>query len=115
MRILVIENEYLIAMDAERILMDPFSCEVVIGSEGELSLSSNEHGFDIAIVDFSTSLGSAAKNLLAAMVGSSKLIFTTVIDELAAGIPGFEATPVVLKPYNDTQLVNAVKSLLCAK
>eukprot|EP01035_Chromulina_nebulosa_P048751 gene48751-66189_t len=51
LRVLIAENQYLIAMEVERILMEILSCNVLIVSVAKLGTALAERPFDIVILE----------------------------------------------------------------
>lgn len=110
LRILVLEDEFLIAMDVEQLCRDRGADEVVIisslGETGsELPIPT---GFDAAIID--VMLGGVSTLEFAARLrdGNLPLIFAsgyTDLDEIYRSFPG---VAVIGKPYSGDDLVEAL-------
>lgn len=109
MRVLIIDPEYLVAMEAERILGEAVQCEVEIAMPHNYPLVLEKAGFSVIVIDallLGDGQGEAAKRLRAA---DAALVLTTLDDGLD-GIAGFEGVPVVSKPFIEEQLAEAVRN-----
>ena len=115
--ILVLEEEYLIALEISRILEEANvgTIEVVRNIE-ELAAKEPEFGrFDAAIVEIKTfgeSVVPAARRIAEAGI---PIVFGTAFEEYMDGVPGFPDAPVVLKPYAADQFVAAVLSAIARR
>jgi DNA-binding NarL/FixJ family response regulator len=108
-RVLIIDPEYLVAMEAERILGEAVQCEVEIAMPHNYPLVLEKAGFSVIVIDallLGDGQGEAAKRLRAA---DAALVLTTLDDGLD-GIAGFEGVPVVSKPFIEEQLAEAVRN-----
>ncbi|WP_027231095.1 response regulator [Phyllobacterium sp. UNC302MFCol5.2] len=114
MRILVLEDEYLIGLDLERIAEECGAQSVqLIATVGELQAQiANETDYDLAILEVQargvSSLDSAAEMQRRGL----PIVFTTAYDSQANGVPGFPDIPVVAKPYGKAQILQAVAKAL---
>lgn len=109
---LVIEQEYLIAMDAERILTAALDCVVFIATLGNFRDVLKEQRFDIVLLDIGAGPRPSPCDLAAILATGAKLVFTTADDDFAAGVPGFGTGPVLIKPYDEGQLVTLINLAL---
>lgn len=112
-RLLVLEDEYLIGLELERIAEDCGigSVQLVTTIEELMVWIQSGAECDIAIIEVEArGLSSLpAASLLRAR--GLPIVFTTAYEAERAGIPGFEGAPVVGKPYGRSQIVQAVASL----
>lgn len=115
LQILIIENEYLIAMDAERILLEAFDCAVTIATLKNFQLVLGEKNFDVILLDFGGPPEPTSEEIAAISNSGALLVFTTAYDVFAVGVPGFENNPVVMKPYEEEQLLSAINSMLASR
>lgn len=114
-RLLVIDSHYLVAMEAEQVLGDAFGCAVVIGMPRDIDTLIESGEFDVALIEVDLVLpdhGASIQRLLEAGAG---FVFASVDSRHRSGVPGFEGIPVVLKPYDDEKLVEAVGSVYAAR
>lgn len=109
LRILVLEDEFLIAMDVEQICRDEGAADVVIArsiTDAEAATSSSN--FDAAILDLL--LGSVSTLPFAATLRERGVPFVfasgyTDVKEIAASFPGVK---IVGKPYSGDDLLSAL-------
>ena len=115
--VLVLEDEYLIALEIGRILEEAHigSAEIVRSLEdlgdGPAALAR----FDAAIVEIRTpgqTAHPAAERLRAQGI---PVVFGTVFDEYRDGMPGFPGAPVVMKPYATDLMVAAVLGAIAGR
>ena len=109
LRILVLEDEFLIAMDVEQLCRDYGAGEVVIARDlAEIDQQKIVTRFDAAIVDLM--LGGASTLDFASQLRQSGVPFVFAsgysdADEIQASFPGVR---LVAKPYSGDDLVEAV-------
>eukprot|EP01133_Synstelium_polycarpum_P025712 gene25712-30882_t len=109
-RLLVLEDEYLIALELERIAEECGAKSVhVVSTVAELLFwIESQPPCDIAILEVkargTSSLGAASLMLQRGV----PVVFATAYDQQRSGIAGFADVPVVLKPYGKTQILQAV-------
>ncbi len=114
LRVLVLEDEFLIAMDVEQLCRDHGAAEVTIVREiSEIDLD-GPAAFDVAIVDLL--LGGVSTLPFAAKLRDRGIPFIfasgySQSEEVTAGFPG---TPLVPKPYSGNDLIEAV-ALACGR
>ncbi len=108
LRILVVDNEYLIALDAECILRDAINCDVTITARAACSEKLRAERFDIVLLDIGDTTDGLVKEIEAALAAGSHLIFSATNDDFANGVPGFPDIRVLLKPYGEEALTSAI-------
>lgn len=114
-RLLVIDSHYLVAMEAEQVLADAFGCSVIIGMPRDVDSLIERGDFDVALIETDLVLpehGGRIQRLLEAGAG---FVFTSVDSKHRSGVPGFEGIPVVLKPFDDEKLAEAVGGAYAAR
>ena len=115
LRILLREDEYLIAMDVELLCRDNGAAEVAIKSALEdLEQLETLDGFDVAIVDLMLSGASTlpfAEKLRAARV---PFVFASGYAEDEA-LSAFADVPVISKPYAGNDLVEAIAAVVAGR
>jgi DNA-binding response OmpR family regulator len=108
LRILLLEDEYLIAMDVELLSRDHGAADVVIKrSLDDLGTDDSLDGFDVAIVDLMLS-GVSTLNFAERLRGRNlPFIFASgyADEHIATRFPGVR---VVGKPYAEADLINAI-------
>lgn len=112
-RVLVLEDDYLIGLELERIAVECGAKSVqILATVEELTdwVQSGASG-DIAIIEVQARGASSlpAASLLRAR--GIPIVFTTAYEPERNGIAGFEGTPLVGKPYGKTQIVQAISLL----
>lgn len=113
---LVADPEYIIAMEAERILHDLVDCDVTIinphcASEcGSLGWTS----YTLVMLDTGFCLGEIRVIAELLQRQGIPVVFTTANQPFARGVPGFPTTPVIVKPYGPAQFAAAVLPLLAS-
>lgn len=113
---LVADPEYIIAMEAERILHELVDCDVTIvdplrAAEGQ---TLGWGGYALVVLD--TDFCSGQIRVLAELLQrqGTPVVFTTAHQSMIHGVPGFPTTPVIGKPYGPEQFAAAVMPLLAA-
>jgi CheY-like chemotaxis protein len=112
LRILLLEDEFLIAMDVELLCRDHGAADVVIKqSLDELQDDGSLTDFDVAIIDLMLS-GVSTRPFAERLAKSGRpFVFASgriEIDELLNDFPG---VPVIGKPYAGADLIDAVASV----
>ncbi len=109
MRILILEDEFLIAMDVEQLCRDNGADDVVIARDlDEVDQGDAAGKFDAAILD--VMLGGASTLPFAKKIHENGVPFIFAsgyadVDEIFTAFPGI---PVVGKPYSGTDLIEAL-------
>jgi CheY-like chemotaxis protein len=110
-RILVIEDEALIALELQE-LLDQRGAKVIgpAVSVSEALEAINENHIDCALLD--VKLGDETADAVAAAL-EQRAIPTVFVTGYGDGNlpPGFEASPVVEKPYTEDQLLNLISRI----
>jgi DNA-binding response OmpR family regulator len=110
LRILVVDREFLVAMEVETVLAEALSCEVQIATPRNYAVELERGRFNVIVIDsalINTESGEAARRLRGSGAG---LVFTTLGFEDMDGMQGWDGITVVAKPFNDHHLVEAVKN-----
>ncbi|MGN8020597.1 hypothetical protein ACTJJ7_07740 [Phyllobacterium sp. 22229] len=109
-RLLVLEDEYLIGLELERIAEECGAKSVhLVSTVAELLFwIESQPPCDIAILEVKARGASSldAANLL--LQRGIPVVFATAYDQQRSGIAGFADVPVVLKPYGKTHILQAV-------
>jgi DNA-binding NarL/FixJ family response regulator len=108
LRILIVDIEYLVAMEAERILTENMRCEVVIAMPRDYPEVLEREKFDVVLIHASLVRSpQAVRRLKSAETG---LVLSTLIDDEAAGFAEWPGIAVIAKPFDDQKLVEAIKN-----
>lgn len=115
-RVLLLEDEFLIALDVEQICRDQ-GCEdvIVFRALSEVPESATvPTAVDVAIIDVMVDGGSTFE--LAHRLRQQKIpfVFATGLSQREEAFQAFESVPVVTKPYAAQQLVSALRSAMTA-
>lgn len=108
MRILIVDLEYLVAMGAERILGGAMTCEIQIAMPRDYPPVLAGRNFDVVLAD--SSLGQNPDEAHRLRASGAGIVFSTLVDEELAGLPTWPGTAVVAKPFDEQQLVEAVRN-----
>jgi DNA-binding response OmpR family regulator len=107
LRILVVDREFLVAMEVETVLTEAFACEVKVATPHTFIVELERGWFDVIVIDSGLIGGEAALRLRAS---GSGLVFTTLSVDDMDGVTGWDGITVVAKPFNDHHLIEAVKN-----
>ena len=117
LRVLLLEDEFLIALDVEQVCHDEgcadvLTCREVAEIEAALG---NGKTFDVAIID--VMIGEKTTLPLAATLRKRGLpfIFATGLSRNEDTFRDFPDVPVVTKPYANHQLISAMHSAIASK
>ncbi len=109
--ILVVEDEYLIALDAEHMLRNAGASDVVICTRAEFPTVLNSRQFDLALVDTGADASHVEQDLDLARQAGMHIAFTTSDIELVAGLAGHDGVRFIAKPYDERHL-NALVEII---
>lgn len=112
MRLLVLEDEYLIGLDLERIAEEcgAKSVELISTIDGLLDWIDRGSECDIAILDVQAGNVPSFQAALVLKERGIPIVFTTAYDQ-SPDLAGFAGVPIVGKPYGKQEIVQAVASL----
>lgn len=108
MRILIVDLEYLVAMEAERILTENLDCEVQIAMPRDYPAVLENRNFDAVLIHASLVRSPDAVRRL--KVAETGVVLSTLIDDEAAGFAEWPGVAVVPKPFDERQLIEAIKN-----
>ncbi|CAN7246730.1 hypothetical protein LJR231_000990 [Phyllobacterium sp. LjRoot231] len=110
MRLLVLEDEYLIGLELERIAeeCEAQSVDLVSTVDELVAWIDSEAECDIAIIEVQAHGISSLRAASRLQLRGVPVVFTTAYDVETGGIDGFAGVPVVGKPYGKNQIVKAV-------
>ena len=111
MRVLIVEDEFLIARDVAKALAAA-CCEIVgtVGSTAEALALLEEHGCDAAVLD--ANLKGTSAEPVAKWLRDRGIPFLVLSGYVASQLVGELArAPFMAKPFDAAELVRAVKSL----
>jgi DNA-binding response OmpR family regulator len=108
MRILVLEDEYLIAMDVEQLCRDHGAADVSICRDIPDMPDDAPIPFDVAILDLMLNGKSTLPFAEKLRVSGVPFIFATGYADTQDEFSRFSGVPVVGKPYSPEELIDAV-------
>ncbi|UGX85964.1 response regulator [Phyllobacterium meliloti] len=109
-RLLVLDDEFLIGLELERIAEECGAKSVhVVSTVAELLFwVQSGQPCDIAILEVQARGASSFEAAMLLQRQGTPIVFATAYDQQRSGITGFANVPVVLKPYGKTQILQAV-------
>ncbi|MBP2557644.1 DNA-binding response OmpR family regulator [Neorhizobium galegae] len=110
MRILVVDREFLVAMEVETVLAEAFSCEVKVATPRTYAVDLEQGLFDVVVIDSALVREESEDAALRLRACGAGLVFTTLSAADMEGVKGWDGVTVVAKPFNDHHLVEAVKN-----
>jgi DNA-binding NarL/FixJ family response regulator len=108
LRVLVAENQYLIAMEVERLLVEALPCEVTITPLAQLRETLAGARFDVVIVEAVLAEALNVERTLAITEAGARPVFLSSYDDLAIRGTVAAGHPVVAKPPQSDELAAAV-------
>lgn len=112
LHILVVDREYLVAMEAERLLVDALACAVRIAMPHDYVAALTDQNYDLLLIDAGIVDSEGAEALKAAQRAGTRLVFTTLTNDSMERLPEFAGSATVAKPFVDADLLAAVRSAL---
>lgn len=112
---LVVEDEYLIALEVQRIL-EAAGAAAIISAPAAIGDAVPQGGqtFDLAIVSIRPDRNDELELCEALRQRGIAIVALTAASEHAGGVPGLDAVPVVIKPFADSELLAAATAALLA-
>ncbi len=111
LRVLVVEDEFLIALDAERLLLDAGAEGVTICTRQQFEEILGGHRFDALLVDTGPDRSHVDSDIEHARAAGARIAFTTSDAELVSGIAGYDGVQFISKPYDDRQISALIAGL----
>lgn len=109
MHVLVIDVEYLVALEAEQVLTDQLACTVEIAVPRDIDLALETLRFDILFLDAALLSETAAACVRRLLDAGTGIVFSSVDSAHRRGLPGFFGIPVISRPFDDDELVEIVR------
>ncbi|SBW09434.1 conserved hypothetical protein [uncultured Alphaproteobacteria bacterium] len=117
LRFLVADGEYIIAMEAERILRELLPCEVAIVNPAALEAQADTawEGLALALLDTGFQLVEEVAGLAGLLRQRGvPVVFTTANAAFLRGVPGFPEVPVLGKPFDPARFAEVILPLVGA-
>ncbi|MGE7367524.1 hypothetical protein ACQKKX_00425 [Neorhizobium sp. NPDC001467] len=108
--VLIIDPEYLVALDAEQVLTDALACRVDIAMPREYPAILDQRRYDVILIDIRVIQGDAADAARRIGAHGAKVVLSSLSHSYSNGFAPWPDVPVVLKPFNDQALIAAIKN-----
>ncbi|KPF46177.1 hypothetical protein IP76_04495 [Rhizobium sp. AAP43] len=108
LHVLIAENQYLIAMEVERILRETVHCDVSIVPLSRLGAILEKTRFDIVIVEAAAAATANLERSSIIETAGAVPVFLSSYDELGKEMPAASAQLVVQKPLAQEELATAL-------
>ncbi|ATU90284.1 hypothetical protein [Phyllobacterium zundukense] len=114
LRLLALEDEYLIGLELERIAEECGAKSIhLVSAIDELTIwIDSKAECDIAILEVQARRVSSLPLASILQQRGVPIVFATAYDQQRDGVDGFTGTPVVVKPYGKNEIMKAVTSIL---
>lgn len=115
-RLLIVEEEFLIALDIQRVLEDAHAAKAVFARNYKelAALEPRFAEFDLAIVT-PPKPGTSESLLLKRLAGSGPALVICSANHVSAGEDELAGAGIVYKPFSDDELLDACKRALTAR
>ncbi len=112
--VLVIEEEFLIALDIQRMLEGLGAGQVICARSAREAHAMHMHWTDVqlAIVEVALDQQSALQLVRRLLDSGIAVVICSADTALRRGVPEFPALPVLIKPMAETELVAAINNVL---
>ena len=110
LRVLIVDPEYLVALDGEQVLSDALGCDVEIAMARDYPAILENRRFEVVLIDvriIQDNVSDAARRIGAT---GAKVVLSSLSHMNANGFAPWPDAPVVLKPFDDKTLIDAVKN-----
>ena len=114
--VLVIEEEFLIALDIQRMLEGLNSGQVLFARNAQEALAMQDYwaGVRIAIVELAFRPDPALTLVQRLLDHGIPVVLCSADTEFSRGVPHYPQLPLVTKPMAETELVTAISKVLAA-
>lgn len=110
MRVLVVDPEYLVALDGEQVLTDALGCDVEIAMPRDYPDILENRRFDVVLIDVRVIQDNVADAARRISASGATVVLSSLSHMNANGFAAWPDVPVVLKPFDDQTLIEAVKN-----
>ena len=104
---LVVEDEYLIALEIQRVLEGVGAAAIIGAGSVGVDLAAQAGHFDLAIVSIGPDSVEEHALCQSLRARGTAVVALSGANEHSGGVPGLEAIPVVIKPFTDEELIAA--------
>lgn len=109
MHVLVIDVEYLVALEAEQVLTEQLSATVDIVPPREALAVLKARPFHVLFLDAAVLTMAIIEELRRLSKTGTGIVFSSVEHGHRRGLPEFPGIPVISRPFDDQELVEAVR------
>lgn len=106
--VLVIDVEYLVALEAEQVLTEQLSATVDIVPPREALATLQAGDFHVIFIDAAVLTASIIDEVRRLCEAGTGLVFSSVEHGHRRGLPEFPGIPVIARPFDDQELVETV-------
>lgn len=108
-RLLIVEDEFLIALDMQRILETAQASATIFARSVEEAEAQGEKlsSLDLAIIEIGPDNVPALRLAMHLLANGIAVVFTSSDSQHRHGFSGLPLTPVVVKPFGETDLLGA--------
>ncbi len=110
MHILIVDPEYLVALDGEQVLSDALGCTVDIAMPRDYPAVLENRRFDVVLMDVRIIQDDVADAARRIGETGARVVLSSLSHANANGFAKWPDVPVVLKPFDDKTLIAAVKN-----
>jgi DNA-binding NarL/FixJ family response regulator len=110
LRVLIVDPEYLVALDGEHVLSDALGCNVEIAMPRDYPAILENHRFDVVLIDVRVIQDNVADAARLIGAAGARVVLSSLSHVNANGFAQWPDVPVVLKPFDDSTLIEAVKN-----
>ena len=114
-RIIIVDPQYLVAMEVERILTERMACEVQIAMPHECRTALVESRWDAIVIDGALMNGELREIIRHVSLAGMAMVFTAFIRDALGDLGEFPDAQIVSKPFDDDELTEAVRSALALR
>lgn len=107
-RVLVAENQYLIAMEVERILQENLTCEVKIAPISDLAEETSAEAYDVVILDAALAEPLNVERATLILAAGAVPVFVRSYDHFPDAGTTMSSYPMISKPPQADELTAAV-------
>lgn len=115
LKTLIVDSEYLIALDLELIIAELLDCEVDVVTPAMARETAANRQYDLALIERpepDDARGDFVDHLVQA---GTALVFTSTTEGDSAGLQEYPGWPVVLKPFAATAVIAAVRQAIARR
>lgn len=110
-RFLLVDPEYLIALDMEGVLRAAIDCEVAISNAANLEKDLASLRPHVVVIDTGPDPAVLAKLTETIALSGAATVYSSSFEEFRDGVPGQAEIPVVEKPFTADSLLDAIASV----